>query len=408
MSTFRKYLTLLVISLGGGTIYIVPYFKYNYYDQILSATHLTNEQLGMLLTVYGTLAIFFYIPGGLIADRFSARNLFTFSMVTTGLLTFWYATLPGYTELIIIHLLMSVTSVLTFWSAFLKGIRMLGNDDEQGRLYGISDSMRCVAGLILSFIALYLMGLTAENQALGVSYALVMFGAVYVAIGILSFLLMPKESAKTGEQEGLSMSSIKSVLSMSAVYLISINIFFWHCAYGTITFAVPYLKQAFGLSDNLASTVGILRMYFVAIFIAPISGFLADKMGSPSRLLQYLGYIGLAICMLFIFVPTKESLVMLMIAATLGFGTAVAAARGVYYATMAETKIPLATTGLATGIISIIGYSSDIFMHPILGWFLDKFEVVGFKYIFIWMALCTIGAIATATIIQKKVKQANK
>ena len=47
------------------------------------------------------------------------------------------------------------------------------------------------------------------------------------------------------------------------------------------------------------------------------------------------------------------------------------ALRAAYFATMEEGKIPFAITGTAVGLISLVGYTPDIFVGPIMGFFLD-------------------------------------
>ncbi|WP_042349625.1 MFS transporter [Bacillus massiliigorillae] len=407
MSPFKKYLTLFMLSLGGGTIYIVPYYKTNYYDALQAATGLNNMQLGMLVTVYGALAMIFYVPGGIIADKISARILFTFSMITTGLLTLWYATLPSYKILIIIHLLMAVTSVLTFWSAYLKGVRALGTDKEQGKLFGLSDAIRSLAGFAVSFVALALIG-NAVTSGAGITQSLSFFGGLYIAIGVICFFLLPKEDKKSINESGeevatFSLKSIKLIFKLPAVWLISFNIFFWMCAYNTLAYATPYFTQVYGISESSAGTIGIVRMFLVAAIAAPLAGFLSDKMKSASKLLMYLGILSIILSAVYIFAPNTANFGVVMIVVTLLVGGAFAAARGIYFATLAETKIPLYVTGLATGIISIIAYSSDLFMHVMIGGWLDKYGLEGFKITFTWMTACTVGALITSILIRRLV-----
>jgi sugar phosphate permease len=45
--------------------------------------------------------------------------------------------------------------------------------------------------------------------------------------------------------------------------------------------------------------------------------------------------------------------------------------RGVYFALLEQASIPLAATGTAVGIVSVIGYTPDIFAGLVLGVILD-------------------------------------
>ena len=39
---------------------------------------------------------------------------------------------------------------------------------------------------------------------------------------------------------------------------------------------------------------------------------------------------------------------------------------------MKEGRVPLAVTGTAVGFVSLIGYTPDVFMGPLMGWLLDR------------------------------------
>jgi len=47
-------------------------------------------------------------------------------------------------------------------------------------------------------------------------------------------------------------------------------------------------------------------------------------------------------------------------------------ARALYFAVMQEGRIPIVLTGTAIGLISVIGYTPDIFAGPAYGYLLDS------------------------------------
>ena len=52
-----------------------------------------------------------------------------------------------------------------------------------------------------------------------------------------------------------------------------------------------------------------------------------------------------------------------------------------------EGRIPVILTGTAVGVISIIGYTPDIFSGPLIGYFIDSYEgVKGYNYVFMILA----------------------
>tara|TARA_Y200000002_G_C22102346_1_gene423259 strand:- start:166 stop:510 length:345 start_codon:yes stop_codon:yes gene_type:complete len=67
------------------------------------------------------------------------------------------------------------------------------------------------------------------------------------------------------------------------------------------------------------------------------------------------------------------------------------AIRALYFAVFNEGRIPLELTGTAVGIISIIGYTPDIFATPIIGYLLDTYPgIIGHQYVFMMLVIFSI------------------
>ncbi|MFQ8898202.1 MAG: hypothetical protein ACLR71_08185 [[Clostridium] scindens] len=90
----KKYGTLLLLATGAGIIFQLPYIRETFYVPIQNAMNLSNAQMGLLSSGYATMSLFSYFIGGIIADKFSARKLLTFSFIATGALGLWFSTFP--------------------------------------------------------------------------------------------------------------------------------------------------------------------------------------------------------------------------------------------------------------------------------------------------------------------------
>lgn len=75
MSKGRRNFLVTLLSFMVGMIYFIPYIRISFYDQTVVALQLTNAQMGVLGSVYGTLAIFCYGIGGILAQKYSPRLL---------------------------------------------------------------------------------------------------------------------------------------------------------------------------------------------------------------------------------------------------------------------------------------------------------------------------------------------
>ena len=77
-------------------------------------------------------------------------------------------------------------------------------------------------------------------------------------------------------------------------------------------------------------------------------------------------------------------------------GEAVFGLRGVYFALLQEAKVPMAVTGTAVGLVSVVGYTPDIFVNWVGGWLLDRTPGVGGHQDFFWFlaSFAAIGLVA--------------
>src|SRR3546814_408587 len=76
--------------------------------------------------------------------------------------------------------------------------------------------------------------------------------------------------------------------------------------------------------------------------------------------------------------------------------------RGIYFSVMNEMRLPLAITGSAVGLVSVIGFTPDIFAGPAIGALLDRDPgAVGHHHVFLMMAaFALIGLIASLTLLR--------
>ena len=73
---------------------------------------------------------------------------------------------------------------------------------------------------------------------------------------------------------------------------------------------------------------------------------------------------------------------------------AVYALRGIYFALLEENRTPKYLTGAAVGLISLVGYTPDVFFGPISGRILDANPgLVGHQNYFVFLASITVAGI---------------
>ena len=103
MGVVRRWMIMSVLGFSGGVIFLLPYLKEIYYRPLTEAMALSNTEFGLIVSAFGLTAWVSYFPGGWVADRVSARKLISLSLLSTGLLGFYFATFPGFLASVIIH-----------------------------------------------------------------------------------------------------------------------------------------------------------------------------------------------------------------------------------------------------------------------------------------------------------------
>lgn len=382
----NKWVAFLLLTIGAGIMFKVPYFKTVYYNPLIAALGVTNAQLGSLVSVYALIKTFLYIPGGILADKFDARKMLTVSMVGLGLLTFWYAALPDLATLRIIHILFGVSNVV-FWVSFVKAVRLLGTDDQQGRLFGYSEGIRALAGTAVTFAGLWILDIFASTH-LAVSYALIFYAVVYTLLGVAIWLVYPKELAESDAEKAknIGLKDYLNVLRVPGVWLVAMLVFFAYSVQCIAEYTTPYLTNIFGMTAVIAGIIATIRSYMIGVVSSPIVGKIADSIGSPSKAVCGLLVLEILICGVLYIIPGNPAMLMVAVSTVLIFSVMMFGLRGIYYATMYEARVPVALTGTATGIISVLGYLPDTFISPLCGSLIDRYPgIQSFQYMFLLM-----------------------
>ena len=136
---------MLGLIVAGEAVYLLPFAITRFFrPTVLETFGLTNTELGTAMAVYGVVAMLAYVPGGPLADRFSARKLLALSLWTTAAGGLYMTSLPGFQESRWLWGFFGITSILLFWAALIRATREWGGHETQGRAFGLLDAGRGV------------------------------------------------------------------------------------------------------------------------------------------------------------------------------------------------------------------------------------------------------------------------
>lgn len=413
----KRFLLLFALGIAYGFMYVMPYMKSSFYDQMIAAMGCTNEQLGSLMTYYTIALTISYLPGGWIGDRFNPKPVLLASIFGQAVLSFLFMfTYQSYTMSVIIWCLMALTGGFAFWPSLMKGIRMTGSDEEQGRIFGIFEALNGLASLLLSFVMLGIMAIAgAGDLVTGFKSAVASMGVLSLVSGILVLVLMPKNAAygaaSAEKAEKIGLKDYISTFKIPGVWIMSILVWCYVTISAVASYLTPYSTNVLGMSAVLASSIGTIRTYGCRLVGGPLGGYIADKAFKSVSKEQVLGQAACVVTLgLFLVLPTGISGGLLVVLLLL-VGVAMFLCKGTYFSVQPELGIPTNVSATAVAIATLIGYLPDMFVHTMFGKWIDTYGEAGYTRIFIYgigtAVLGIIAALLAVYIAHRNAKKAS-
>lgn len=397
---------LLLLILAGESVFIIPFVLPRVFrPTVLDAFSLDNVQLGFCFSIYGMVALFSYLFGGPLADRFPPRKLIATALWATALGGLVYATFPNYTTLRMLYAYWGFTTIFLFWAPMIKATRVWGGATSQSKAFGFLDGGRGLVGALVGTmgILVFSLFLTVEISEATIAESRAAFKyVIWVSIGFVTvvgilvwfFMKLDEDIEKEIILDKITFSQVKAVLRLPAVWLLMV-IILCACVGYKITDIFSLYAEEVMLYDQIESA----QVGTFLLFIRPVIGVLIGLLTSRSQTTLWLllsfaiSFLG---AILFATGVISDGTTVLFFLSTLIIATGVYAARCLYFAVMENGQIPLVLTGTAVGLISIVGFTPDIFSGPAIGYLLERSPgAVGHQQVF-WMLACFsfVGGIA--------------
>jgi nitrate/nitrite transporter NarK len=398
---------LFLLILAGESIFILPFVLSRVFrPTVLDVFELDNVQLGICFSVYGIVALVSYLFGGPLADKYPPRKLIAVAMWMTALGGLVYATFPSYAILKIVYGYWGFTTIFLFWPSLIKATRVWGGSDSQGKAFGFLDGGRGLVGALFGalgvitfslFISTEITEATVSESRAAFKYVILISTVVISIVGLLSwfFLRLDEKSEKEIVLPKIALPQIKEVLRLPSVWLLMIIILSAYVGY-KITDVFSLYAQDVMLYDQVESAQVGTFLLFLRPVVGIMIGVLADRTQTTLWLIVsfVITFFG---ALLFATGIISDSTTLLFFISILVVATGVYAARSIYFAVMERGRIPLVLTGTAVGLISLIGYTPDIFAGPAMGYLLDSSPgEKGHQHVFWMLALFSfVGSIAS-------------
>ncbi len=402
------YVIVLLI-LAAEAVFILPFVLQRIFrTTFLESFNISQTQLGSCFSVYGTVALFSYLFGGPLADKFKPNVLMSIALILTAIGGLYLSSYPSLNNLFILYGFWGFTTIFLFWAPMIKATRIWGGNSKQGIAFGFLDGGRGLVAALFGSVGVLIFSLfiTKDIELTSVEERQVAFKEVIryssfavMTIGIIVFFFL-----KTGDSNSISsennsklvtIENFKIVMKFKAVWLLMIIILCAYYGYKMTDLFSQYAEQVMNYNKLDAAKVGTSLLYMRPIIGVAI-GLLADK--TRASLWIVLGFLLMSLTSLIFYlgvIDDSSTLLFILSIGTMALG--VYSTRVLYFATLEEAKIPLAVTGTAVGFISIIGYTPDIFAGLVMGYFLDANPgAIGLQNAFGIMGLFTlVGLVAS-------------
>lgn len=403
MTRFQQMLRILTLGLTFSASSALPYVHIKFYDVIREVTQTTNNELGLLMTVFTGVGMVLYIPGGLLADRCSVRKLLALSLAIIALCNFFFAFYHTYTIALFIWGVLAVAVNMIGWSALIKAVRESGAKDEQGRVFGSFYGSTGIFSSVIGFVGAAVYGSVAV-RAEGFQYMLIGQG-VFALLALLCILLFVSDRTPYNEDvetpAEAPLRSALTVLRLPAVWLMVLLIFCGYGMYIGIGYMTPYTTNVLGISVTFGAVLGTIRAFGLRVFTGPFSGYISDKIGSTALVMIFCfcALVGMLVVLLLLPAGTSSGVIILM---TLLFSFFGLVGFTIMFSCMEEVRIPAQYTGMAVSIISLLGYVPDGLFGPLFGYWLDRYGNGGYQVIFFFLiALSIVGALTSVLIYRR-------
>ena len=393
------YLALLI--LAAESIFFLPYVLSRIFrPTVLEVFQIDNIQLGFCFSVYGFVAVISYLVGGLIADKYMPGKLIASSLWLTSLGGLMYASYPSYFMLKLLYGYWGFTTVFLFWAPMIKAARIWGTATSQVKSFGLLEAGRGVVGAFIGSASVVLFALfmnddsaqsTLSETRNAFTYVIYLSSGIVALVGLLvwNFMKLNTDKEAAVVDDTISVGKVFEVLKLPSVLLLMVVVLCAYMGYKTTDIIALYASEIMNYSQVESAQIATFLLYArpTVAFVLTVFFIRYD-----ATLLLFWGFvISLFSSFLFCTGLITSALPIVFICSILTLAIGVYGLRTLYFSVMELGDIPLLATGTAVGLISIVGYTPDVFSGPLIGYLLEYYKgIEGYKYVFFMLFLFSL------------------
>jgi nitrate/nitrite transporter NarK len=416
MQTKNKGMSMVALILAGEAIFLLPFIQMRIFKPVIREAFLiTDAQIGEAQALYGVTALLSYFFGGFIADKWEPKKLLSISLFLTAIGGFSMVLIPSIFTLKILYAFWGFSTILLFWASLIKATRQWGNKHNQGLSFGLLDGGRgffaALIGLFGASILTYFfpekgLEVTYNNKVETLQFIIGANTIIVFLVALLVWRALPKDPIQfeTGTAFHFDFKKAFSLMKKKKVIFHSLIIF---CAYSSYK-----LTEVYGTYAKDVWKYSLEEATYFAVFIqllrpiaAILVGWIADKY-IPSKIIipSFAVLIVTSTILGFGFFNTQAVFLSFLVFIFMALGTY--SLRGLYFAIIEEAKTPIQMTGTLVGVISVAGFTPDIFMSLFMGYMLgENPTLIEYQHLFTTFTIIPIIGLLAALGFRKSISK---
>lgn len=408
--------TLLLLILSGEAIFLLPFVVVRIFrPTFLNVFEIDNTQLGWCFSAYGIVALISYFLGGFFADRFAPRFLMAISLFATAAGGFFLLSLPSPNQLILLYAFWGATTILLFWAPLIKSTRNWGASKHQALAFGLLDGGRGAIAALIGIVGIAIFALDPEvdtsqltsEERIQTFQKVLRFVSIFVALTGLLVLLFLREKTSLSKQEKLDRNALVQLLRNPRIWYVMVIVLTGYVGYKCTDFFPQYAQDVMGMNEVDASKMGTLLLICRPITAVAIA-LIGDRFLKSTLVKWTFAFLFIAASLTALGWVQSE-FTLLFVVNMLLTGMMAYSIRALYFSLLEEGHFAIASTGLAVGLISVIGFTPDIFIGPISGYFLDTYPgILGFQYVFAGLGIASMCGFVATIAFSKSVNSLKK
>lgn len=338
--------------------------------QLMQSFDLNAAQLGVLISMYFWANMLFLFPAGNLLDRFSTKKLLLFAVSLCTIGTFIFSVAEHYSVAALGRFIVGAGAAFCFLSCIRLASRWFP-PSRMALVTGIVVTMAMLGGFVGQSPMVLLSNFVGWRHAILLNAVL----GIFIALAIM--FVVQDRPPNTHEEAKADKAKLKSLGILRCIKLVLLNPNNWLGGIYTSLLNLPvfllgglwgvrYLVQIHHLTEVEASYA--TSMLFVGvIFGSPAFGWFSDHIGRRCLPMIIGAIASLVVMLALMYIPDLSLTSLIVIFFLIGFVTS---SQVLSYPAIAELN-PIALTGTAVSIASMLIMSSGVIFLPLFGKLLE-------------------------------------